>query len=254
MISLSGSYTPLISVIIATKNSVDCLPAALQSVKVQEGCSVECVVIDGCSTDGTQDIISSNSDIVGKWVSEKDDGIASAFNKGLSLASGELIYFLGADDVLYDNRVFADIITHLQFLPRPHFIYGDIYYSYHHGRKLVHRNYQWGKFRKYNCMPHQAMFLDRWFFERYGGFDARYKYAMDYEHISRFIEEFQPQYLERVIAVMGRYGTSSDVLPVHAEMDRVRRARGYAGNMQIYLDNLVLRFKLAVARYSGANW
>lgn len=248
------SYAPLISVIIATKNNFDCLPAALQSVRVQAGCRVECVVIDGYSTDGTQDIISANSDIVGKWVSEKDDGIASAFNKGLNLASGELIYFLGADDVLYDNRVFADIITHLQFLPRPHFIYGDIYYSYHHGRKLVRRNYQWRKFRKYNCMPHQSMFLDRLFFERYGGFDARYKYAMDYEHISRFIEEFQPQYLERVIAVMGRYGTSSDVLPVHAEMDKVRRAKGYAGNVRIFLDNLVLRFKLAVARHSGRNW
>lgn len=246
--------TPAISVIIATKNSVECLPAALASLRSQQDSDLECIVIDGGSTDGTIGVIEANGDIINYWISEEDDGIASAFNKGVRAATGLLVYFLGADDVLNDSRVFADVLYKLPTLRRPYFFYGDLYYSYNRKKKLIRQNYTGRKFKKYNCLPHQAMFLERCFFQQYGLFDPQFKYAMDYEHISRFIDAHRPQYINRVIAEMKRYGKSSDVLPVHEEMDRVRFIRGYAGRKQLTLDRLLLKAKMSVARIAGIDW
>ncbi len=245
---------PAISVIIATKNSATCLPAALASLRSQQDTSFQCIVIDGGSTDGTVGVIEANKDIINYWISEEDDGIASAFNKGLRVATGLLVYFLGADDILYDSLVFADVLKALPELQRPYFFYGDLFYSYNKKKKLVRQNYSIDKFRKYNCLPHQAMFLERGYFQQYGVFDPQYKYAMDYEHISRFIDANGPQYINRVIAEMRRYGKSSDILPVHDEMDRVRLARGYAGRKQLALDRLILKVKMWVAKAAGMDW
>lgn len=246
--------SPAISVIIATKNSAACLPAALASLRSQENADMECLVIDGGSTDGTVEVIKANLDLIDYWVSEEDDGIASAFNKGVRAATGLLVYFLGADDVLCDRRVFADVQDEMVKLRRPYFFYGDLYYSYKKRTKLIRQNYTRHKFRKYNCLPHQAMFLERCFFEQYGLFDQQLKYAMDYEHISRFIETHRPEYFSRVIALMRRYGKSSDVLPVHDEMDRVRLARGYATAKRIAIDRLLLKVKMGVAKMAGIDW
>jgi glycosyltransferase len=246
--------TPAISVIIATKNSVECLAAALTSLRIQEDADFECIVIDGGSTDGTVGVIEANGDIIDYWISEEDDGIASAFNKGVRAATGLLVYFLGADDVLYDNRVFADVLRELPTLNRPYFFYGDLYYSYNTKKKLIRQNYASRKFKKYNCLPHQAMFLEKCFFQQYGLFDPQFKYAMDYEHISRFIDANRPQYVNRVIAEMKRYGRSSEVLPAHAEMDKVRLAKGYVTKKQVVFDHLMLLVKMQIARLFRIGW
>lgn len=254
MLTDSHKTSPAISVIIATKNSAECLPAALASLRGQENVDMECLVIDGGSTDGTVEVIEAHLDLINYWVSEEDDGIASAFNKGVRAATGLLVYFLGADDVLHDSRVFADVLQVLPALRRPYFFYGDLYYSYNKTKKLIRRNYSSRKFKRYNCLPHQAMFLEKCFFQQYGLFDPQFKYAMDYEHISRFIDTNRPQYINRVIADMQRYGKSSAVLPVHDEMDRVRLMRGYASRKQLTLDRLFLKVKLSVARITGIDW
>jgi glycosyltransferase len=245
---------PAISVIIATKNSVECLAAALTSLRIQEDADFECIVIDGGSTDGTVGVIEANADIINYWISEEDDGIACAFNKGVRRATGLLVYFLGSDDIIHDSRVFADVLFLLPKLKRPYFFYGDLYYSYNEKKKLIQQNYSINKFRKYNCLPHQAMFVERWFFQQYGMFDPQFKYAMDYEHISRFIDTSRPQYINRVIAEMKRCGKSSDVLSAHAEMDQVRLAKGYATKKQIVFDHLLLLVKMQVAKLLGSNW
>jgi glycosyltransferase involved in cell wall biosynthesis len=244
----------IISVIIASMNCAECLPNALDSLRSQKGDGFECIVIDGGSTDGTVDVIKSNEDLITHWVSEVDAGIADAFNKGVRLAKGSLVYFLGADDVLHDENVFRDVIKALPSLAKPYFFYGDILYSYKKDSKLIRQNFSARKFRKYNCIPHQAMFLDREFFQQYGLFDTDYRYAMDYEHISRFIDFRSPEYINRVIAEMRRYGRSSDVLPVHAEMDRVRLSLGYVSPKRLVLERFILRVKMAAAHLFGLDW
>lgn len=249
-----SEVAPVISVILATMNCAECLPDALHSIRSQKGDGIECIVIDGGSTDGTVDIIKSYEDLITHSVSEADEGIADAFNKGVKLAKGSLVYFLGADDVLHDENVFRDVINALPSLTKPYFFYGDILYSYKKNSKLIRQNFNDQKFRKFNCIPHQAMFLDRYFFQEYGLFDTRYRYAMDYEHISRFIDSNSPQYINRTIAEMRRYGRSSEVLPAHREMDRVRLARGYATPGQLVFDILVLKVKILIGRLFRVGW
>ncbi len=249
-----SSQDTTISVIIATMNCADCLSEALDSVFSQQEADYECIVIDGGSTDGTVEIIRQREHRIAHWLSEPDSGIAEAFNKGVELSSGQLIFFLGADDVLYDDMVFCDVRSSSSRFEHPYFFYGDLYYVYRRKRTLIHRNFDLQKNRRYNCMPHQAMFLDRWFFETYGLFDETYRYAMDYEHISRFIEEYPPRYMERVIACMHRFGHSSNVLPTHAEMDRVRLAKGWATQRQVRRERLLLQIKLLLARTLRLRW
>ena len=254
MITESSQTTSVISVIMATMNCVDCLQDALDSVRKQKGVDLECIVIDGGSTDGTVGVIQANKDLLAYWVSEPDEGIADAFNKGIRWATGSLVYFLGADDMLHDENVLGDVVKALPTFTKPYFFYGDILYLYKEGSKLIHQNFSNKKFRKYNCIPHQAMFLDRDFFVQYGMFDTNYRYAMDYEYISRFIDSRPPEFINRVIAEMRRYGRSSEVLPAHEEMDRVRISKGYANRRKIVSDRLMLRVKMQVAHMFGMDW
>lgn len=249
-----GREDVTISVIIATMNCADCLTGAIDSVFAQQQAGYECIVIDGGSTDATVKIIRQQEHRLSHWVSEPDSGIAEAFNKGIKLSSGRLLFFLGADDVLHDDMVFHDILSSLAQFEEPYFFYGDLFYVYHQKQKLIHRNFNEQKNRRYNCMPHQAMFLDRWFFETYGLFDETYRYAMDYEHISRFIDDYHPRYIDRIIACMHRFGHSSNVLLTHAEMDRVRLAKGWATERQVRRGHLLLRMKLILAQTLGLRW
>ena len=98
---------PNVSIIIATLNAEETLDKALKSVVTQSYQDWECIIIDGCSQDGTLDIISkyAASDSRIRYVSEPDDGIYDAFNKGLRMAKGEWIYYLGSDDRLTSNGI-----------------------------------------------------------------------------------------------------------------------------------------------------
>jgi len=246
--------TPKISIIIAAKNCGHCIGQALNSITNQYAGNIECIVVDGASVDSTIDVLKGYPENQIKWISEPDGGIAEAFNKGIALSSGRLIHFLGADDRLYDDQVIEDVSEYLQCLRSPYFFYGDIYYDYGQKQKLVEQNYNLGKFKKYNCLPHQAMFIDRWFFEQFGLFDTSYRYAMDYEHIARYIESEQPQYFKRIIAQMQRSGISTDVLPVHQEMDRVRLRQGWATTQQVSIERLLLKVKHRLAKLMRLDW
>ena len=98
-----------VSVVISTYNAEKNLQRAIDSVLSQE-CSddIELLIVDGCSTDNTIDILKENSDRISWWISEEDNGIYDAWNKALLHAKGNWIIFLGADDVLYDKDVIGE--------------------------------------------------------------------------------------------------------------------------------------------------
>ena len=97
------------SVVTATYNAVKTLRQAVESVFAQNYPAVEYIVIDGGSTDGTVDILRAYSSRLAYWVSEPDAGIYDAFNKGIRAATGDYIYFLGADDSLFDSNVLSRV-------------------------------------------------------------------------------------------------------------------------------------------------
>lgn len=166
--------TPLFSVIIPVFNRAAGLEKTLASVRAQDQTLLECIVIDGGSTDGTAALLASLGGSV-KWVSGPDSGVYDAMNKGIALASGEFLYFLGAGDTLRPN-----ILTQVAAqIPRsPHlFFYGNVY-AEAYGRIYDGRYSKWKLSRLNIC--HQAVFCHRHLFDVLGPFDTRYTIMADH--------------------------------------------------------------------------
>jgi len=245
---------PLFSIITASWNSAAHIEESLRSVEAQTFRDFEHVVIDGGSTDGTTDILHRHAAALSLWVSERDEGISDAFNKGVMASKGRLLFFLGSDDCLADERVLDRVAGAMRAFREPYFFYGDINYVYHRHVRRIHRNYTYRRFCRYSCIPHQAMFLDRAFFDAHGLFSIDYRRAMDYEHTARFIKEREPEYMDIVVSSMRRYGAASDPWLAHAEMDAVRLKYGLASRPAILATRVILLGKMLVSRCFRLDW
>lgn len=182
-----------ISVITATYNRANTIERAINSVKSQNYCNVELVIVDGGSNDATISLIEpliSENDIC---VSEKDNGLYDALNKGISLATGEIVGFLHSDDMYVDTSILEKVA--LIFLDQSvDAVYGDACFFREGNIQKVVRNYRsdqlsaknlaWGK------MPaHTAMFFRRGVFETYGLFKTTYRICADYEFLCRIVTQ-----------------------------------------------------------------
>ena len=120
---------PLITVVTVVYNGAATLEQTIQSVVNQTYDNVEYIIIDGASTDGTLDIIKKYEDRIDYWQSEPDKGIYDAMNKGLDLATGDFLIFLGADDLIFAPTTFQNIAMSL--IDRDKNYYGDVYLNEH---------------------------------------------------------------------------------------------------------------------------
>jgi len=116
--------TVKLSIITATWNSAATLPATLESLQAQTCQDFESIVVDGGSTDNTVDIIQS-SKVVDRWVSEKDQGIYDALNKGIAMAQGEYVGFMHSDDIYADDSSVQTLIDHID-KRHPDAVYADL--------------------------------------------------------------------------------------------------------------------------------
>jgi len=121
----TNDYKPLISIITVVFNASKHLEETILSVLIQTYDNVEYIVIDGGSNDGSVDIIKKYENQIDYWVSEKDDGIYDAMNKGIYLANGEWINFMNAGDIFYDEKVLNKIFTNPLRYQNIDFIYSD---------------------------------------------------------------------------------------------------------------------------------
>jgi glycosyltransferase involved in cell wall biosynthesis len=161
--------TPDISIIIVTYNAASTLQAALDSIYRQKYPSLKIIIIDGNSTDGTVDIIKANLTKIYYWKSESDTGIYDAMNKALRQITGDWVYFLGADDELYDD--FSKLAYELEDN-------NAIYYANVRTKGVIRS----GKLSPYQMAKHgifhQAMIYPAWVFGRYT-FNTKYKIVAD---------------------------------------------------------------------------
>jgi glycosyltransferase involved in cell wall biosynthesis len=181
---VSASAAPLVSVVTAVLNGMPYVARSLDSVQEQDYRPLEHWVIDGGSTDGTVDAIRAREARLAGWVSEKDRGIADAFNKGLERARGEYVMFLNADDELASPDALSRALEFASAAGFPDVLYGDCdvvdrqsgAFLYRHAR-----DYDPARFLRFAILPHPSMLMHRRYFERHGRFDASYRVAMDYE-------------------------------------------------------------------------
>jgi len=204
-----------ITVITVAFNSAATLGDALRSVAAQTHRDVEHIVVDGASTDDTLEVIRQNGHRVTKVLSEPDQGIYDAMNKGLRMARGDMVGFLNADDVYEDTSVLAEIAAAASE-PRVDAVYGDLLYVRRDHPDQVVRYWRSGRWSRRRLAfgwmpPHPTFFVRRTFMERHGCFDNRLRIAADYDLMLRYLTQsgICVAYVGRVLVRMRGGGASN---------------------------------------------
>lgn len=178
----------LVSIITIARNSRDFVEETIESVISQDYPHIEYIVVDGASTDGTVDIIRKYESRASKFISEPDDGIADAFNKGFRSSTGEYILFLNSDDRLASPSVIKRMVDAIVSTGGPELIYGDCdMVDRQSGQRLYKASIEFlpAAFKRGRTLPHPSLFTSRAYFDRYGMFDTQFRIAMDYELLLR---------------------------------------------------------------------
>lgn len=203
-----------ISIITATYNSEKYIERALKSVVEQTYPLIEYIVIDGCSKDKTVDIVNRYIAHVHNFVSEKDEGIYDAFNKGILRATGDIIYFLNSDDYLISPTIIEEVMSYFNTNNEVSFVYGNVQMTYEDKQKsrLYGREINMDDFSKGYAPPHQAVFVKKSLFETYGPFNKNHKVVGDFERSAYFFkhELGRTKYIDKVIAAFHIGGISSN--------------------------------------------
>jgi glycosyltransferase involved in cell wall biosynthesis len=216
---------PLISIIIVTYNASSLLQNAIDSVINQTYKNIELIIIDGNSTDNTVDIIKKNKSSINFWISESDNGIYDAMNKGVMHCSGDYILFLGADDVLHNvlDQV-AERLVNLSCV-----YYGNVFFE------SIQKEYD-GEFNAYKLavknICHQAIFYPKSVFLKYK-FNTKYKIRADhYLNLECFSDKkFRFQYMNINIANYSDGGFSSFGYDIEFNKDRLPFIKSHFGIM-----------------------
>lgn len=225
-----------ISVVTATYNAAQTLEECLLSVARQTHRDIEHWVIDGGSRDGTQAIVEQHRSALAGYVSEPDQGIYDALNKGIARSSGDVIGFLHADDVYADVDTLATIAAAFAD-PMVDAVYGDLVYVDRVDPSRVIRYWRAGEVSRTRLMqgwmpPHPTFYARRSVYQRLGGFDTRYRIAADYDSLVRFlfVGGIRAVYLPRVLVCMRTGGVSNRSMRTIArksreDLDIMRRHR-----------------------------
>ena len=171
---------PLVTIITVVFNSEGYLEQTIQSVINQTYDNVEYIIIDGGSEDRTIEIINKYDMKIDYWISERDQGIYDAMNKGLSMSTGDFVYFLGSDDILSNPDIIdsvVNVIIHSQLDKRTSMFYGDVF---HRSSNILKRQPKSIFSFAYLNICHQAIFYNREMLSNIGGFDIRYTISADH--------------------------------------------------------------------------
>lgn len=204
-----------ITVVTVVYNRASTITQSAQSVQAQSWPNVEHVVVDGASTDGTVQALQSCLNAQSVYLSEPDKGIYDALNKGLALATGDVIGLMHSDDFYADNRVLEDVAAAFSDSDVDA-VYGDLDYVANSNTSRVVRRWRSGAYTPERLArgwmpPHPTLFLRRGVIERWGGYDTSFRIAADYDAILRYFGQgkIRPAYIPRVLVKM-RFGGESN--------------------------------------------
>ncbi|MCF8214909.1 MAG: glycosyltransferase [Chitinophagaceae bacterium] len=210
----STPSTPKISIITVSFNSASTIADTLKAVFNQTYKRIEHIIVDGGSTDQTINIVEGFPHVA-KCISEKDEGIYFAMNKGIAMASGDIIGILNADDLYADDEVIAKVTAVFED-PAVDATYADLVFVDRDDVSKVVRTWKSGIFTRssmYNgwMPPHPTFFVRRAIYEKYGLFNTALRSAADYELMLRFLlkHEINLSYLPETIIKMRQGGKST---------------------------------------------
>ena len=204
-----------VSIITACFNEEKTIKYTIESVLTQNYDNIEYIIVDGASTDGTINVVRQYEKQIAKIISEPDNGIYDALNKGINLASGDVIGFLHADDIYAHANVIKNVAQCIE-RENADSCYGDlIYIDKKNSEKIIRYwkscAYERDLFKKGWMPPHPTFFVKRWVYENYGRFDTSFKIAADYEIMLRFLYKYNIStcYIPEVLVKMRVGGISN---------------------------------------------
>lgn len=204
-----------ISLITVAYNSEETIEETILSVLSQKNINLEFIIVDGGSSDSTCDIIEKYNDKIDVFLSEKDNGIYDAMNKGVRLASGEVLGILNSDDVFASDDVLFSVSNAFSE-NEIDALYGDLVYVDRYDismikRKWISGEYTEGDFKKGWMPPHPTFYVKRSVYESYGLFNLEFSSAADYEIMLRFIHKHHIKiyYLAMIMVKMRQGGQSN---------------------------------------------
>jgi glycosyltransferase involved in cell wall biosynthesis len=221
-------------------------------VRAQVGVDLDYIIVDGGSADGTIALIKAESSAPGtrisRWLSERDDGIYDALNKGVALARGDVVGFLHADDMLADEEALKRVASCFDD-PTVLACYSDLVYVDRYQPTKVIRHWKAGPFSRERLAfgwmpPHPTLYIRRHWYSTQGGFDTRYKIAADYELSLRLLKKHTGTivYLPEVLVRMRLGGLSNrslgNIVRKSAEDYRALRDNKVGGLSTLILKNL----------------
>ena len=235
-----------ISIITVVYNGARHILTAINSVLSQNYPDIEYIVVDGGSTDGTVDIVNEYLDRISIFISEPDVGIFDAMNKGVEMASGEIIGILNSDDFYVNNEVIDLVIQEFNNKDVDS-VFADLVYVKANNFNKTVRYYDSGQFKPYlfayGLTPaHPTFFVKRIIYEKYGKYRIDMKNAADYELLVRFlyVNQVTYHYINKVIVKMRMGGASttfklSSVWTNNIEIVKACRTNGIKTNILIIL-------------------
>ena len=214
----------MITIITVTYNSESTINDTIISVLNQSYNDIEYIIVDGCSKDRTVDIIKEyEPKFKGrlKWISEKDKGIYDAMNKGIRMATGDIIGILNSDDFFTSNDVISTVYETFEKY-NPDAIYGDIHFVNDSNLNKTVRYYSSKIFRRelmrFGFMPaHPSFYIKRECFDKFGLYNTSYKIAADFEFLLRtiFIGNIKTIYIPKDFVTMRTGGASTSGMSSH---------------------------------------
>lgn len=205
-----------VSLITVTYNSKKTIAHCLSSVKEQDYSNIEHIIIDGASNDGTCEIVKELISDNMIFISEPDKGIYDAMNKGISLATGEIIGILNSDDFYYTQSIISKVVSAFISNKSLEVIYGDIIYVSQTNenrivRKWISSSYYDNFFEDGNVPPHPSFFLKSTVYQKVGLFDLNYQFASDYDFMLRVLKRHKCKslYINTIMVCMRLGGATN---------------------------------------------
>lgn len=194
-----------ITIVTVVYNAVETLEATIASVLEQSYQYIEYIIIDGLSTDGTIEIINRYKNKLANYISEPDKGIYDAMNKALSLATGDWLLFLGADDILYNANTIENMVS--VCIDKDNLYYGNVYLKQ---SKIIY-NGKTNKWRlAYGNVSHQAIFYPKCFYKKYK-YELKYPIFADHIYNIKLYANYARRfvYVNEIITIYNENGFSS---------------------------------------------
>lgn len=206
-----------VSVITVCYNRKATIKQSINSVLDQDYPDIEYIIIDGNSSDGTQAIIESYSDKITHYISEPDKGMYDAINKGLKIATGDIIGLMHSDDVFYDRSVVSKIVNTFLMSATADAVYGNGIYVTNDAKEKIVRNKIGGEYNfkklKSGWLPlHPTVYIKKSIIEKYGNYSLDFKIASDTEFLLRYLfkHKINIVYMNEYVVKMKMGGLSTD--------------------------------------------